>query len=435
MKILINVANKIATAADNYTIVCGNSDYVVSFTFDEEWQAHTVKTARFSIVQQGMKKNIDVVFEGNECNMPVLSNTHIVEIGVFAGDLRTTTPCMLLCLKSILCEGGTPEEPAEEVYNQIIELCNKAVESAKNTEVFCENAETLCEQAKILCQDAKTLGENAKELAEDIPVVEKNTNTIVAKNGNNTVDENSNDALIAGNDNILKNGTNTLIIGHENDIDGESNLVGGSNIKVRGIHNCIVGSRLNVAGNIQAIFGCGDEKLIPADIAIAYYDGSKKVFAVKKDGTFILNNEKFISLPECSAIRGDYVLESNAITNTYGIECLRTRGGTQYCYRLVVSQKQVPEVSADWVGLDIQWVHEEGADPSKWVIETATIRSVVKRTDNNTEWNIDFDRIISHFNTDEEAREYWHSFIIKGVNYKWKSKTQLFEEFKQYIGG
>ena len=141
MIINISVKNKIATAAEDYIIVCGNSDYIINFTFDDEWNEHNTKTARFGFTQNGVKKFIDVLFEGNVCNMPVLSNTTTVEIGVYAGDLHTTTPCLLSCKKSILCEGGTPEEPPENIYNQILEKCTEAVETAASVEKRANDGE------------------------------------------------------------------------------------------------------------------------------------------------------------------------------------------------------------------------------------------------------------------------------------------------------
>lgn len=123
----VNVKNKIPSTSTDYRIVCGNSDYVISFTFDEEWNEYVVKTARFSYVTKGEEKYQDVVFEGNECAVPVLSDTSMVKIGVFAGDLHTTTPCIVMCDKSIICGDGIPEEPPENVYAQILEKCNDAV--------------------------------------------------------------------------------------------------------------------------------------------------------------------------------------------------------------------------------------------------------------------------------------------------------------------
>lgn len=120
MQIQISIANKKAKAKENYKIVCGNSNYTILFSFDEEWNAYEKKTARFNFSQNGIKKYIDVLFEGNECKMPVLSKIALVEIGVYAGELCTTTPCVLYCEKSILCDNGTHEDPPEDVYVQLL---------------------------------------------------------------------------------------------------------------------------------------------------------------------------------------------------------------------------------------------------------------------------------------------------------------------------
>lgn len=86
----IAVRNKIArTDEEQAQIVCGNSDYTIKFDFDEEWGAETVKTARFIFASNG--KYIDVQFSGDECHMPVISDTTSVLVGVFAGNLCTTT--------------------------------------------------------------------------------------------------------------------------------------------------------------------------------------------------------------------------------------------------------------------------------------------------------------------------------------------------------
>lgn len=116
--IQIEIKNKIAELSAPALIVCGNSDYVVEFNFDEEWDEHPIRTARFST----WKGFTDVVFEGSQCPVPVLSNASYVKIGVFAGDLRTTTPAYIPCKKSILCEGGAPIEPTPDVYAQLIAM-------------------------------------------------------------------------------------------------------------------------------------------------------------------------------------------------------------------------------------------------------------------------------------------------------------------------
>ena len=116
----IKIRNKVAKG-EYAVIVCDNSDYVAHFDFDAEWSAYTTKTARF--VYGG--KYTDVVFSGNECPVPVIQDTRAVTVGVYAGDLHTTTPAYFACVPSILCGNGIPADPTPDVYNQLMELLNK----------------------------------------------------------------------------------------------------------------------------------------------------------------------------------------------------------------------------------------------------------------------------------------------------------------------
>lgn len=118
-EINITIRDKIAENVSGRGYVCGNSDYTVIFDFDSEWDEFDTKTARF--IKQD-RTFTDVVFTGNECPMPILSNTYNIYVGVFAGDLHTTTPAHISAKKSILCDGGTPAAPSEDVYSQIMEL-------------------------------------------------------------------------------------------------------------------------------------------------------------------------------------------------------------------------------------------------------------------------------------------------------------------------
>lgn len=118
--IKIAVENKIAAKIDATEYVCDNSDFVAVFDFDSEWDVYDAKTARFAY-DGGY---IDVVFTGNRCNVPVINNTYFFNIGVYAGDLHTTTPARVPCRKSILCGGGIPADPTPDVYAQIMEKLN-----------------------------------------------------------------------------------------------------------------------------------------------------------------------------------------------------------------------------------------------------------------------------------------------------------------------
>lgn len=114
----ITVAAKIATnTTPGEVIVCGNSDYTVTFAFDSEWAAETERTARFVYYKDGLSLYQDVAFTGTTVAVPVLSNISYVLVGVYAGNLHTTTPAKVLCDRSILCgdplEVLTPEEKAK----------------------------------------------------------------------------------------------------------------------------------------------------------------------------------------------------------------------------------------------------------------------------------------------------------------------------------
>ena len=121
--ISISVKNKIAVQTNRTLYVCGNSDYTALFDLDAEWNAFEIKTARFCY--NGHYS--DVVFTGNECEIPVIADTNEFEIGLFAGNLHTTTPAMVLCERSILSTSGTPTNPSPDVYHQLIEKINSGM--------------------------------------------------------------------------------------------------------------------------------------------------------------------------------------------------------------------------------------------------------------------------------------------------------------------
>lgn len=116
------VENKIARARNpSAFIVCGNSGYVIEFEFDDEWSAYDTKTARFKWNGQAE----EIPFSGNQCRVPIISDTLFVEVGVFAGNLQTTTGAYINTKKSILCGSEKHHEPEPDVYNQLLELLNK----------------------------------------------------------------------------------------------------------------------------------------------------------------------------------------------------------------------------------------------------------------------------------------------------------------------
>lgn len=114
----IAIRDKIASQTDDTKYICGNSSFVVNFDFDDEWNEFDTKTARFRY--NGTHQ--DVIFQGNQCGVPVIEDTYKIQVGVYAGNLHTTTPAYVSAKKSILCGSGSPAAPSDDVYNQIMEL-------------------------------------------------------------------------------------------------------------------------------------------------------------------------------------------------------------------------------------------------------------------------------------------------------------------------
>lgn len=168
--IKILVRDKRAIVEGSPVIICGNSDYVVAFDFDDEWSATGPKTARFVYVKEGEVQHEDVVFsDATAVPVPVLSDVSFVKVGVFEGDLCTTTPARIPCEASILCGSGELQEPSEEVYNQIMALLTELVEQGasgateeqvrqieQNTQDIKTNAETAAAASEANAEDIKT---------------------------------------------------------------------------------------------------------------------------------------------------------------------------------------------------------------------------------------------------------------------------------------
>lgn len=130
----ISVVDKIAKYLQrDGAIVCGNSDYQITFTFDSEWDAYPTKTARF--IWNG--KYWDQPFSGNVCPVPKITNAVFVLVGVYAGDLSTTTPASIPCKRSILCDDV-------EINDGCVEgLTEQAVEAAYRAEVAAARVEAI----------------------------------------------------------------------------------------------------------------------------------------------------------------------------------------------------------------------------------------------------------------------------------------------------
>lgn len=106
------------------TVICGNSDYTVAWDLDQEWTPYDTKTMRVNLADGTYQ---DVVFTGNTAALPVLSTPGWASVGLYAGDLHTSRAADLRVLPSVTTPGGTPADPAEDVYAQITEKLNQLI--------------------------------------------------------------------------------------------------------------------------------------------------------------------------------------------------------------------------------------------------------------------------------------------------------------------
>lgn len=117
----VAVRDKVATVQGSPCIICGNSDYSLTFDFvDPEWSEHEERTARFTFVQRGELKYDEVIFEGDTVSVPVLSDIDEVFIGVYTGELYTSTPARIKCKRSILCKPAKRERQIQTAYMQVL---------------------------------------------------------------------------------------------------------------------------------------------------------------------------------------------------------------------------------------------------------------------------------------------------------------------------
>lgn len=146
----ISVKSKQAKNLSKIPYVCGNTDYRVAFDFDEDWNQYPIKTARFVAADGSVYEQ---TVTDDRCAFPKIMDTFRVEVGVYAGDLVTTTPAVVECLRSIRSgTGETPEVPEPDRYDAMMEAINadalRAEEAAQEAEVSASEAKEAAEKAK-----------------------------------------------------------------------------------------------------------------------------------------------------------------------------------------------------------------------------------------------------------------------------------------------
>jgi len=138
----IAIRNKQAVYTGSVPYVCSNSDYEVVFTFDAEWEEHPQKTVRFCAGGQCVER----IITGNTCPVPVLDEGAFMQVGVYAGNLQTSTAAMIRMCGSIRSIGGAPAEPEPSVYDQIMEML-ESMDTSGSGGVSAEKLKAAVEEA------------------------------------------------------------------------------------------------------------------------------------------------------------------------------------------------------------------------------------------------------------------------------------------------
>lgn len=162
----VTVRNRIATAQRWQCIICGNSDYIVDFDLDDEWNDMPNKVAVFVTNTRGNIRHERILFEGSTCSIPVLRGVSVVDIGIEAGDIRTTTPAHVKCEACIADRAGMPQEPENNVYGQILTMINSIDSATTAAAEQAENAQTAASAAAKDAQTAQTAARAAESSAQ-----------------------------------------------------------------------------------------------------------------------------------------------------------------------------------------------------------------------------------------------------------------------------
>lgn len=134
---IIEQNNRLDFVSTYTPIVCGNSNYVLKFTFSDAWKMANKKAAVF--VVDGKRQVVD--FDGNECKVPILPNAEFVFVSLVSGDgdnQLITTPIRIRLERNSL--GGDLSE-----FDQTASYLSKvlgAINSIENGKISVENSKT-----------------------------------------------------------------------------------------------------------------------------------------------------------------------------------------------------------------------------------------------------------------------------------------------------
>lgn len=122
----VKIINRRITVPDAPMIVCGNSDYILNVDFDSEWDGVENISAQFRYLRDGLPVTEYVPLTNGACSIPAIRGACAVEIGISGGNIRTAAPAVVACMPCCTDLRGTEKTPVLDVYNEIMEIINRA---------------------------------------------------------------------------------------------------------------------------------------------------------------------------------------------------------------------------------------------------------------------------------------------------------------------
>lgn len=126
---------------DPVEIYAGNINIdSITFKFCELWDGYTITAVFYKDIKNVYQVLLD---DTKTCLIPPeLTETNgLVYVGVFGikGECRRTSAVKSWYLKEGVITEGRPSEPTPDIYQQIVSLCNEAVEAANSVRADADN--------------------------------------------------------------------------------------------------------------------------------------------------------------------------------------------------------------------------------------------------------------------------------------------------------
>ena len=161
MKILFNLKYQEISRSDNNLVAASSKNYV---------------TAKFVPMSFDWVKPITAIFgdycvnldDNMECIVPweVLENPGKVKVSAFCGDLHTSNVVTIDVVESGYKQGETPQDPTPDLYHEITQKVNEAVNISQEALEKSESSQIYVEEAKNSAEVAKEAKNQASDHAE-----------------------------------------------------------------------------------------------------------------------------------------------------------------------------------------------------------------------------------------------------------------------------